>query len=301
MFKKYQHLERYGTAEVEGIDIGECYIFPKLDGTNSSVWVENGEIKAGSRTRILSLENDNAGFYAWVLQNETLKTFLLEYPHLRLYGEFLVPHSLKTYRDSAWGEFYVFDVINESLIACEPENVYYVRYDCYSELLEKHGLKYIPPLAIIKNPSYEQLLELLKRNTYLVEDGKGCGEGIVIKNYDYQNKYGRRTWAKIVTTEFKEANLKAFGVKVFVNDTLEDQIAEKYVTQALCDKVHAKIVNTQGWSSKAIPQLLNTVYYDLVREECWEFIKEHKFPKIDFKRLQIVTFRRVKELKSELF
>jgi len=28
---KYMHLERLGTSEVEGIENGVCYVFPKLD------------------------------------------------------------------------------------------------------------------------------------------------------------------------------------------------------------------------------------------------------------------------------
>ena len=48
-FRRYQHLERFGTTEVQNIELGECYIFPKIDGTNSSVWIENGEIKADTR------------------------------------------------------------------------------------------------------------------------------------------------------------------------------------------------------------------------------------------------------------
>ena len=56
-FRKYQHIERFGTMEVEGIELGLCYIFPKIDGTNSSVWLgEDGQIHAGSRKRELSLE-----------------------------------------------------------------------------------------------------------------------------------------------------------------------------------------------------------------------------------------------------
>jgi len=48
-FKKYQHLERYGTDDVADIEFGEVLIFPNLDGTNASVWLdEEGNIKAGS-------------------------------------------------------------------------------------------------------------------------------------------------------------------------------------------------------------------------------------------------------------
>ena len=81
-FQKYQHIERFGTDEVDGIELGECYVFPKIDGTNSSVWLEDGQIKAGSRNRELTLENDNAGFYNSVINDERIKGFLAEYPHL---------------------------------------------------------------------------------------------------------------------------------------------------------------------------------------------------------------------------
>ena len=65
-FKKYQHLERFGTTEVDGIHFGDCYVFPKIDGTNSCVWMgEDGTVQAGSRKRHLTLEADNAGFLEW--------------------------------------------------------------------------------------------------------------------------------------------------------------------------------------------------------------------------------------------
>ena len=38
-FHKYMHLERFGTDEVDGIEFGQTYVFPKLDGTNGQVWL----------------------------------------------------------------------------------------------------------------------------------------------------------------------------------------------------------------------------------------------------------------------
>lgn len=61
-FYKYQHVERLGTTETNGIEMGMCYIFPKIDGTNSQLWFNEG-LQAGSRNRHLEVENDNAGFY----------------------------------------------------------------------------------------------------------------------------------------------------------------------------------------------------------------------------------------------
>lgn len=110
-FKKYQHLERFGTTEVQNIELGKAYVFPKIDGTNASVWLnESGDIQAGSRKRHLTLEADNAGFYDWVCRQSNILEYLIENPTHRLYGEWLVPHSLKTYKDSAWRKFYIFDV-----------------------------------------------------------------------------------------------------------------------------------------------------------------------------------------------
>lgn len=293
MFIKYQHIERFGTVEVENIQLGICYIFPKIDGTNSSVWLENGELKAGSRNRQLDLLQDNAGFYNTIIKDEKLITCLLGNPSWRLFGEWLVPHTLKTYRESAWRKYYVFDVM------CHDA---YLSYDEYAPVLKSYGLNVIEPLAIIKYPSYEQFYGLLDTNQYLLKDGSGLGEGIVIKNYDYYNKYGRQIWAKMVRSDFKDRHRSKMGVKVSDGEKIiEKEIVDKYCSPALVDKVYAKIVLGNGWTSKKIPQLLNTVFYDLIREETWNFIKEYKFPLINFKSLQYLVNNKIKELKPELF
>lgn len=46
-FKKYQHVERFGKKETQGIEKGTVYIFPKLDGTNGVVWFDGIDVKAG--------------------------------------------------------------------------------------------------------------------------------------------------------------------------------------------------------------------------------------------------------------
>jgi hypothetical protein len=213
---------------------------------------------------------------------------------------------LKTYRESAWRKFYVFDVAiakdDNELLHEGDSRLSYLHYNEYKPLLEKHHINYIPPISILKNGSYEQFINQLAKNIFLIEDGKGAGEGIVIKNYNFINKYNRQTWAKIVTSEFKEKHAKEMGAsEIKGTRMIEEEIAEKYVTEALCEKVYSKIVNEKGWSSKQIPQLLNTVFYDLVKEDSWQFIKEFKNPIINFKTLQHFTFLRVKKVLSRLF
>ena len=296
-FQKYQHVERFGIDETEHIELGECYVFPKLDGTNASVWLRDGVMCCGSRNRELSLENDNAGFMAWATQSKPLLSYLKDNPTHRLYGEWLVPHSINTYKKDAWRRFYVFDVTTS-----DGEDVVHLHYNLYKPVLESHGVDYIPPVAIIRNADYEQLVEQLAQNVFMVEDGAGAGEGIVLKRYDYRNKYGRQTWAKIVTSEFKEKHAKTMvapektGAKM-----VEAEIADKYVTKALVEKEYAKIHSDGGWTSRCIPRLLSTVFHALLTEETWHFVKEHNNPKVDFKRLQRFTYAAVKVHAPHLF
>lgn len=295
-FEKYMHLERFGTDGVEGIELGTCYVFPKLDGTNASLWFNDGEIQAGSRKRHLSIDADNAGFLAWAKEQEDIERFLTLYPELRLHGEWLVPHSLKTYRDDAWRNFYVFDVFDHSSDKFLP-------YEQYAEILAPYDIEYIPPICILRNATYDALLKEMDNNRFLIQEGEGIGEGIVLKNYSYQNRFGRVCWAKMVTNIFKEKHVKEMGATVKnCKQMVEHDIVDTYVDKHLMDKVYAKIVNDmQGWSSRYIPRLLQTVFYDLVNEEMWDAIKKMKNPTINFKTLNTITILKIKELRPELF
>jgi len=290
------HVERFGNDEVQGIEFGDCFIFPKLDGTNASTWIEDGEVKAGSRNRELSINDDNAGFCKDISNCPKIKSFHDKHRGLVLYGEWLVPHSFKKYQESAWRKFYIFDVYSK--VSEE-----YLSYNEYVPLLEEFSIDYIPAIAEIKNASYESLLKIVDKNTFLVIDGQGTGEGIVIKNYEYKNRFGRNTFAKIVTNHFKEKHIKEFGTpKILATKMVEDEIVCKYVTKHLVNKVKAKIELIEGgWSSRYIPRLLQTVYYDLINEELWNVVKEMKNPTINFKTLSLLTINRIKELSPEIF
>jgi hypothetical protein len=289
-FKKYQHIERLGTTETEGILSGMVYVFPKIDGTNGQLWWD-GKLQAGSRNRVLSAESDNAGFWNWAVEQDMFSRFFAEYPNVKLYGEWLVPHTLRTYEDLAWRKFYVFDVV---------DGFRHLAYDEYQPMVERFGIEYIPPICKIKDPTHERMIEQLEKNTYLIKDGEGSGEGIVIKNYNYRNRFGHVIWAKIVKNEFKAKHQKADVTELKEKKLAEDQIVDKFVTLAMVEKEYAKIA-VDGWSSKYIPRLLNTVFYTLVKEECWNFVKDLKNPTIDFKLLNYKTTERVKSLMSHLF
>lgn len=294
MLIKYTHLERFGTDAVDGINVGECHIFPKLDGTNASIWFEDGQVRYGSRNRELTLGDDNAGFAHWASQQPNLAAMTQEHPGKRFFGEWLVPHSLKTYQEDAWRNFYIFDVKNE---AGE-----YLHYDEYMPICKAFGAAFIPCILKAKNPTYEVLAKATETNRYLIKDNSGVGEGIVIKQYGWTNRFGHTAFAKLITNSFKDKHIAEMGGSVVSVKMVEDAIADEFVTVHMVDKVVAKIRTEHGqFAAKNIGQLLGMVYHDLVAEELWEAVKKHKNPRIDFKTLNHCTIARVKALKPELF
>ena len=306
-FIKYQHVERFGNDEVLNIELGTCYLFPKIDGTNGSVWFDGENIRCASRRRSLKGNEDNAGFMEFVLQDERFVRFFTEFPELRLFGEWLVPHSLKTYRDNAWKKFYIFDVTRdkdvEDMKHEGDDRLIYLPFDEYEPILNHFGFDYVSPLAIIDKPDYEKMVSWLDRNQFLIKDGEGCGEGIVIKNYSFYNKYNRQVWAKIVRSEFKELHTKEMGApEQRGKDIIEEYIVNKFCTETLISKVYERIKQSNsGWTSKHIPQLLNTVYYDFINEEMWNILKKCKSPTINFKTLNHFMINKIKETLPNVF
>ena len=299
-YVKYQHVEKLGSDSVDGLLMGDVYVFPKIDGTNAHAWFDGERMRYGSRRNELSLDADNAGFMRDMLDHKGLTALCMANPNVHVFGEWLVPHSLKTYRKDAWREFYVFDLV---MVSEETEHAKHWHYECMSEECYHYGVKYIPVLRTVKFPTIEDLYKTLAGNNYLIEDGKGSGEGIVLKNYEFVNKYGRQIWGKLVTSEFQEKNRKKMGAPAAQGTTMvESSMVNEYITKALVDKTYHKVVlDRKGWSNKCIPELLNRVYHDLVVEHMWDATKKWKRLKVDFNRLQQFCNIKVKEFKPELF
>lgn len=315
-YKEYQHVVKLDDPEVDGLLVGRCHIFPKIDGTNATVWLtDNHSVGTGSRRRDLTKPDsgDNQGFREYIEGDTRFTKFFDEFPFCRLYGEWLVPHTLKTYRDDAWRKFYVFDVTSIRMNGDE----FYVNYDEYSQWLKHYGIDFITPLKIITDPTHDQLLHCVENNFFLIKENSGVGEGIVIKNYKFVNRYGRITWAKIVRNEFKDALHKEQGSPEMINRLIEKELVDKFCDKTMVDKIYANIllenrdvdilgepVEVKTFSPKWIPRLLETTFYELVREESWamvKYINVNKVRSIDFKNLKQHTFNKVKEFYPQLF
>lgn len=302
-YKAYQHIEKFGREECEGIDKGKVYIQPKIDGTNSCVWIKDGIIHAGSRKRELNQHDDNAGFYNTIIKDNSIQEYLLDHKNQILYGEWLVPHTIKYYNDDAWKKFYIFDVFEYDEIANTGN---YVPYDLYSKELDKYNIKYIPCLAIIDNPTLDDFKQQLELNKYLLCNKSNIGEGIVIKNYDYHNKYGRQTWAKIVAEEFfnNKKDLRSKNHDLKINNDFEIKITNEYITDSIIYKEYAKVIDEykNANQNEKIGRVLSNVYNSFIDEDLLTVVRKNKNCSINFNYLKKCSNNRVKEvLKNELF
>ncbi len=288
MFRPYRKIHRLGKEETEGILVGKCYIQEKVDGANTSIWLEDGVIRKGSRTQDLTGKNFN-GFPEYVDNHEGIQRLFKENgDSYRLYGEWLVRHTL-AYNELAYKKFYLFDVWDERLEKeLELPEVY--------ELANKYEIEIVPLRAVIENPTMEQINEWVGKS-----DFGDRGEGVVIKNFNFVDKFGERHFAKVVTEKFKEDNAVTFGGNNKHSETYwEVYVMNKYITLERVRKIMQKLepVINERLDMKHIPRIMGTVYHDMITEEAWEIAND--IPAIDFKKLRVLCNAKTKNIYVEL-
>ena len=130
----------------------------------------------------------------------------------------------------------------------------------------------------------------------MMESGPFVGEGIVIKNYDFKNQFGRTCWAKLIRPEFKDDNNTLSNPNKIENrDGVEQLFVNEFFTSDQILKEKAKIANEKGsFENKDIPRLLNTAYYEILRDNLVDFVNK-KNPKIDFKSLRTRAFTEIRK------
>lgn len=290
-FRSYPKIHRLGKEEVEGILEGECVIQEKVDGANVSIWLENGELCMGSRTRKLG-EEEFDGFVPYVRAHDGIKKLFTDHPNYRLYGEWLVRHTIQ-YNELSYRQFYLFDVTERAL---EGEDENYIPQWAVEQLAKEYGIAYPQVFCTFVNPKLEDIMPYVGK-TVLGEKG----EGVVIKNLTFYDKFGNQNYAKIVTQEFKEENGITFGGNNKHSDTYwEMYIVNKYMTLARIEKIMHK---TQPQVDKKLDfehtsRIVNTAYHDMLTEEIWEIAK--KVGTVDFKALSRLSQKKAAQIYKDV-
>lgn len=281
-FRHYRKIPRLGKEETEGILEGECEVQEKVDGANTSIWLrEDGGINMGSRTRILGNEEFN-GFVPYVLNHKGIIALLKANPNFRLYGEWLVRHTI-AYKETAYKKWYMFDIFNGEEFLTGAD----VRH-----LAKEYEIEVVPSYGIFTNPTVEQLQELVGKSEF-----GDRGEGIVVKNYDFTSKFGDLEFAKLVHESFIEDNGVTFGGNNKHSESYyEMYVINKYMTltrvKKIMDKVQPEI--DKKLDMEHIPRICNTAYHDMLVEEIWDISKDVK--SLDFNILKRLSMKKAKQI-----
>lgn len=287
--KKYTKVIRFDKGKYQDIlESGHIIVQEKLDGANASfTWNEmTNTLDVFSRNCLLDEENDLRGYYAWAKQLNV--ELVKKYPHYIYFGEWLVKHKLDY--GSNMDQFYLFDIFDK-------QKHKYLPFDIVRQEAERLGLNLIPVFYEGSTRPVEELKQFVGKS--LLGD---VGEGIVIKNVNYQDKFGVQIYLKMVSDTFAE-KVKAKKPKD-QNVTQEELFIETFLTVARVEKFLYKLVDEgvlpDHFGVKEIPVILRELgprlYEDLIEEE-----GDSLDPEFDHKRIRKCIGKKLsKQVKSLL-
>ena len=272
--KMYCKIKRPDNAKYK-IGKGEFIVIQeKIDGSNTTIYNDNGTIRLFSRSQELKGENGLSGFVKWIRKKEDkIKEFL---PNgWALYGEWLEQGKINYNSLARQGKiepYYVFDVaskITPKKIEDDDFEREFASLDIMQEVAKNIGLKVVPELEIMKFTNYEELKEKYVDNQKSALEGTDCiREGIVIKTLDGQYRI------KIVGDNFKE-------VKKIKNSVTTSPYAfvDKYITPARINKFLTTIdIEPKFENMTKILKQLDVIAEDILEEEKEQIL-------IDIKRI----------------
>ncbi len=272
MFRAYPKIHRLGKEETDGILNNPLTIQEKVDGANVSIWLHDGKLMCGSRTRVLE-DDDFNGFIDYVNSNPKIRQYLKDHPTHRLYGEWLVRHTIQ-YNETAYKKLYLFDVYDD-------------QQDFY------HKQKYVREVARAIDVEHPEVfadsvtIDLKGIETFVGQSTLGKeGEGVVLKPYNFKNKFGDHAYAKIVTQKFKENNAVVFGGNNKHSDTYWEMFfVNKYCTlprvQKIMNKMQPKV--NERLHMEHTQMIGGAAYHDLITEESWEMVRKLAKSKVNFR------------------
>lgn len=260
--KKYQSIERHGKSGTHLTIEGEPYIViqEKIDGANASFQRVGDKILAFSRNTPLDESNNLRGFYEWT---QTLDVTKLPEKAIH-FGEWTAKHKLD-YGDNH-SKFYLFDIYDNDFEE-------YLPFDTVKKVSEYLGINLVPVLYEGKFQSIEHIQSFVGRSVL----GE-IGEGVVVKNYNYKNKYGAQVFTKFVSDHFAEVSkvkqhkVKADPLTEFINSTLTEarvsKLIHKMVDEGKLDEDYA--IEDMGAILKGLG---SSVFDDIIKEELDELLK----------------------------
>jgi len=283
---KYIDIERLETPETSSIfdhPDDEIIIEEKIDGGNGCFWLQEGQIHVASRNRDLTELCDEKTFLVqrkWLCNHLADKMELLD-PNYRYYIEWMQKHTINYGKDISP----IIGLDIRPIIGAFGRGVLFLGYRAKCDAFDKIGIPVVALKGIYKVKDLNAAVydKLTEKSIYY--DGKP--EGIVLKNYNRLNIFGRQIFAKIVLEEFKETNRAVFGsAKKDTSDTV--RLVETYCTEMRIRKRILSLVQDGGMvlDRKLMSYLPISVCTDIFKEETADILK-------NYKNISVVTLKQM--------
>lgn len=263
----YPKIFTLGHAGIREIFLDNVLVEEKVDGSQFSFGVENGEVFCRSKGKQLVVEAPEKMFNKAVKTVLELKPLLMESVIYR--GEYLnkPKHNVIAYDRIPKKNIILFDI--------ELPGQNFMTYEGKTLEAERLELEVVPKMFEGKIEDITDLYKILEMTSIL--DGQKV-EGFVVKNYNRFGIDGKVLLGKYVSEAFKEVHSGEWrNANPTTGDILE-RIVLKYKTPSRWTKAvqHLKERGELTGSPKDIGPLMKETQKD-IREECMEEIKEELF------------------------
>jgi len=260
--KKYTDVVRLGHRSTVGVlNEGDFItVTEKLDGANASFKLnEDNQVDGFSRNTPVDETNTLRGYHTWLKEIKPEQLNL----RYRYYGEWLVSHKIQ-YKPEYYQRFYLFNVYDDELQEYLSEEI------MRNEAL-RLNINTVPLIYEGQYISFEHLMEFVGKSDMAVN----FGEGIVVKNVNYRDKYGHQCFVKLVHEDFIEVQKQKAPKDPNRPVTPEQEFANMCVTKARIDKMLHKLVDEGILESDfgiedmrlILSNLGTRIYEDILKEE----------------------------------
>lgn len=266
--KKYTDIIRYGKNGTQDVLNKNDYITitEKIDGANASfTYDEQSDIgvTAYSRNNPIDSNNTLRGYYGWIVENIVpIKEQLNK--NYRYFGEWLVSHKV-VYKPEQYQNFYMFSIWDE-------ESQQYLSDDIVKSEANRLGLKTTTYFYEGQFLSFEHIMSFVGKSERILEPN--TGEGVVVKNVNYKDRYGNQMFVKLVSEKFAEVQKQKLPKNPCVASEYLDVI-NAIVTKPRVEKLINKFVDEgllgEDYGIENIGTILkhisNRIYEDVQKEE----------------------------------
>lgn len=237
--KKYHDIVRLGhRSTIDVLNKGDKIVIQeKIDGANASFRKDGDTIRTYSRNHELTQEDGLGGFRQWVQENIDVNELLDDVIY---FGEWTNTHKVK-YIEQHTKSFFLYDLF---VVEDEDGNGHYESFDAVRHEAKHLGLKLVPVFYEGEYIDFEHLKGFIGRTDIggTVQDER-MGEGIVVKNVDYKDRFGNQKFVKLVHEKFAEIQKQKLPKDPMVELTQEQVFVDQTVTEARVDKLLHKLVD----------------------------------------------------------